>query len=213
MSKTIIFDFDGTIADTMDTIVKIYNTIAPKYKCNTIHFNDIQTLRGKTTQEALKICNIGFFKLPFLIRRVKYILKNSIHDIKPIKGIKKAIFDLKDSGYNMGIMTSNNSDNVKMFLKNNNLNNLIDFVYSGKNLFGKDKVMQCLLKERFLSASDVIYIGDETRDIEAMKRINIPVVAVEWGFNSHDILYKQSPDAIIESPNQLPAIIEQIASR
>lgn len=213
MSKTIIFDFDGTIADTMDTIIKIYNSIAPKYRCNTVHYNDIEPLRGKTTQDVIRACNINFFKLPFVINRVKRTLKKSIYDIKPIKGIKKAIFDLKDAGYNMGIMTSNNTDNVKLFLKNNNLSNLIDFTYSGKDLFGKDRVMQQLIKERFLSAYDIIYVGDETRDIEAMKQINIPVVAVTWGFNSYDILKKRQPDVIVESPGELHKAIEQIASR
>lgn len=63
--KVIIFDFDGTIADTIDAIIDIYNRIAPKYRCKTIKKEDRKKFQEKKPQELLKECGVTKLKLPF----------------------------------------------------------------------------------------------------------------------------------------------------
>jgi len=60
-----------------------------------------------------------------------------------------------------------------------------------------------LLKKHKIKRNSVIYVGDETRDIDALKRIKIPIIAVSWGFNSRKILEQQDPTCLIDHPNQL----------
>jgi phosphoglycolate phosphatase len=97
-----------------------------------------------------------------------------------------------------------------MFLDINNLSDLFDFVYSGKSLFGKEKVIRRMLIHENLSADRVVYVGDETRDIEASKHAGIPVVAVSWGLNSRAALASLSPDQIADDPHELPGCLQRI---
>ena len=88
------------------------------------------------------------------------------------------------------------------FSKRNNLE-VFDFVYSGSSIFGKDRVIRKVLKSLDIPLSNAIYVGDETRDVEAAKAVGIAIIAVSWGFNSKKILEARHPDYLIESVNEL----------
>ena len=117
---------------------------------------------------------------------------------------------MREAGYKMGILTSNSAENVSEFLKINEVADIFDFIYSGKNLFGKAKVINKMLKQEGISKEQVVYVGDETRDVEASHKANIPVIAVNWGLNNSDILEKAKPDKIAEHPEQLIGYVGQI---
>lgn len=202
-NKTIIFDFDGTIADTLGTIAILYNKIATDFNCNPVSFEDKEKFRSMKTHDFLKACNIQIFLLPVLAVKIKAELRNEIRNVKAIPGIVEALFDIKKAGYNMGVMSSNSVENINVFLKENGIDKIFDFVHSGKNIFGKDKVILRILRKYKINRKSVIYVGDETRDIESLRRIKVPIIAVSWGFNSHEILTKQHPDALIDRPEEL----------
>ncbi|MBD2168223.1 HAD-IA family hydrolase [Calothrix membranacea FACHB-236] len=210
MTQTvIIFDFDGTIADTVDALVSIANRLAVEFGYVQISQQELALLKNLTSREIIKYSGISVFKIPFLVKKVKGELKNKIHEFKPIPGIKEALIQLKSQGYHLGIITSNSKDNVTEFLKINELDNLFDFIYSGVTIFGKKTIINNVLKQRQLKPQEVIYVGDETRDIEASKKANIQVIAVTWGFNSREILAKQKPDFLIHHPSELLTVINR----
>jgi len=201
--KTIIFDFDGTIANTLDAVVNIYNRIAPRFHCRIVQQEDRIKLQSQKPQAFLKSYGVSNFKLPFLLLRVRKELRSEIADIKLIKDIFKPLQDIKNAGFNLGIMTSNSKENVNIFLEINGLIGVFDFIYSGNNIFGKDKKIKRLLQEQKIQKDSAVYVGDETRDIEAAKKVGIPIVAVSWGFNTKEILAALRPNAIVDDPNQL----------
>ncbi|MBD2208671.1 HAD-IA family hydrolase [Calothrix sp. FACHB-156] len=210
MTQTvIIFDFDGTIADTVDALVSIANRLAVEFGYVQISQQELALLKNLTSREIIKYSGISVFKIPFLVKKVKGELKNKIHEFKPIPGIKEALIQLKSQGYHLGIITSNSKDNVTEFLKINELDNLFDFIYSGVTIFGKKTIINNVLKQRQLKPQQVIYVGDETRDIEASKKANIQVIAVTWGFNSPEILAKQKPDFLIHHPSELLTVVNR----
>ena len=90
----------------------------------------------------------------------------------------EALKEIKAADFKLGIMTSNSKENVTTFLELHGLKGIFDFVYSGRNIFGRHKIINRLLKNHKISKKNAVYIGDETRDIEAAKRVGIPVVAV-----------------------------------
>lgn len=206
--KVIIFDFDGTIADTVDELVSIANRLALEFGYIQITPEELAILRNLSSREILKYSGISIFRIPFLIKKVKGQLKNKIPELKPIAGIKEALTDLKNEGNKLGIITSNSKDNVTEFLKINNLDNLFDFIYSGVTIFGKTTIINNVLRQKQLKPQEVIYVGDETRDIESSKKANIRVIAVTWGFNSQEVLAKQKPNFLIHHPSQLLEVIK-----
>ncbi|KAF3886274.1 MULTISPECIES: HAD-IA family hydrolase [Nostocales] len=208
IQKVIIFDFDGTVADTLDALVVIANRLAEEFGYIPIAPEELALLRNLSSREVIKYSGISVFRIPFLVKRVKAALKNKIKELKPILGIKEALIELKSEGHRLGIITSNSQENVTAFLKVNELDDLFEFIYSGVTIFGKTTIINNVLKQKQIKLQEAIYVGDETRDIEASKKANIKVVAVTWGFNSQEVLAQQNPDFLIHHPSQLLDVVK-----
>ncbi|NEP46068.1 MAG: HAD hydrolase-like protein, partial [Okeania sp. SIO2H7] len=162
MTKTIIFDFDGTLADTFELIVSITNRLSPKFGYQPVAEEDIAKLQNLSSRDIIRQSGISYLKIPFLIRRLRNQLKNRIAEVNLFPGIKELILDLKSEGYSVGIITSNSLDNVKKLMALNGLENSFDFIYSVGRLFGKHKAIASLLKREKLNPETVFYVGDET---------------------------------------------------
>jgi phosphoglycolate phosphatase len=206
--KIIIFDFDGTIADTVDALVTIANRLALEFGYVPINSQELVLLRNLTAREIIKYSGVSLFKIPFMVKKVKGELKHKIPEFKPIEGINAALIELHHQGYHLGIITSNSQENVNEFLKCHNLDYLFDFIYSGVTIFGKTTIINNVLRQKHFQPESVIYVGDETRDIESAKKANIKVIAVSWGFNSPEALSKQNPDFLIHHPHELLAVMK-----
>jgi phosphoglycolate phosphatase len=206
--KVIIFDFDGTIADTVDALVTIANRLALEFGYVPINSQELAILRNLTAREIIKYSGVSLLKIPFLVKKVKGELKHKIPEIKPIDGINAALIELHNQGYHLGIITSNSQDNVNEFLKCHNLDSLFGFIYSGVTIFGKTTIINNVLRQKQFKPEAVIYVGDETRDVESAKKANIKVIAVSWGFNSSEALSKQKPAFLIHHPRELVDVIK-----
>jgi len=209
-SDYVILDFDGTIADTLELAIGIYNRIAPEYNYSPVGETERELFRTKKPQELLKTYGISKLKLLTMLLRIRKELSRHVPEIKPVEGMEAALREISDAGYRLGILTSNSVENVRKFLDINSLSALFDFIHSGRSLFGKDRVIRKLLNHEQLSAGRVVYIGDETRDIEASRAAGIAVIAVSWGLNRRDLLASLSPDQIADKPDELPDCVRRI---
>jgi len=208
MTKTIIFDFDGTLADTFETIVSITNSLAVEFGHQPVGEEDIPKLQNLSSQKIVRQSGISVFKIPFLIRRLRRELENRITEVSLFPGIKELILDLKAEGYVLGIITSNSRENVIALMAINDLENSFDFICSSSRLFGKHKAIAKLLKREKLEREKAFYVGDETRDIDAAKKAKIRAIAVSWGFNSTEALARSNPDFLASHPQELREFIK-----
>ena len=207
MSKTIIFDFDGTIADTLDSVVKIVNNQAEHFGYKKVTKEDIPYLQGKKPREILSYLGISIFKLPLWIKKIHSEINKEISNRVPTVNISPLLSELYNDGYfHFGILSSNTQENVKQFLDKNELD-FFDFVRTGKSVFGKSHMINKIIKQRKVRKSDVFYVCDEVRDIEAARKSGIKSVAVTWGYNTQDVLQKENPDFIVDTPDELRNII------
>ncbi|MBI4226600.1 HAD-IA family hydrolase [Candidatus Roizmanbacteria bacterium] len=204
--KTIIFDFDGTIADTFPLILELFDEYAEEFGYKKIDRKESERLRNKNPKEIFQELKISPLKLPFLANKIRNGLNKQIQTVKIFPGMKDVLLSLKKKNFYLGILTSNSLDNVRKFLFIYNLE-VFNFVHSEMNIFGKDKALNNMLRQNKLSREDVIYIGDEVRDIEACKKAKIKIIAVTWGFNKKEILQKNNPDYLIDKPEELLKII------
>lgn len=206
----IIFDFDGTIADSLSAIADIANRLAPIFGYSPAGPERLKSLQHLSTQQLLKQSEISVFKIPFLLRRIKLELRQEIQRLDLIPGMAEVLKALAAREYTLGIVTSNSTKNVDLFLKKHDLAELFSFIYPGAALLGKSKVLKQLLRRKKLTPSQVLYVGDETRDIEAAQKTSIRVIAVSWGFNSRQALLAKTPDFLIDQPNELIQIVTQL---
>ena len=212
-AQVILFDFDGTIADTYQAIADITNQLSTEFGYKALSPEEQELIKNLSSREIVKLSEISVFKLPFLVRRVRTELSKEIADLKPISGIKTVLTELKSRGYILGIVTSNNKENVDIFLKKNQLDRLFRYVYSGTAIFGKHRVLNQVVKEHHLTKADVIYVGDETRDIRSARKSRIASIAVSWGFNAAEILAQYQPDYLVARPLELHQAIADWQNR
>ncbi|MEM9217369.1 MAG: HAD hydrolase-like protein [Cyanobacteria bacterium P01_F01_bin.150] len=210
--SVIIFDFDGTIADTLNPLLAIANDMAQEFGYPLItleQFNQLQTLDSRA---IIKQSKIPVLKIPFLLRRIKADLNRQITSVQPIKGVPQALRDLKNQHHQLGIVTSNSEKNVIDFLTHHCLLDLFDFVKSGTTIFGKHRVIRRLLQHQNIDIQKTIYVGDETRDIESARAINMAIIAVSWGFNDHAVLAQYAPNQLINAPELLASAVQAVAN-
>ena len=204
--KLILFDFDGTIADTFPYIIILYNKFGSAYGFGTISENELERLKGKTIPELMKEFNVSLFRLPFLIGKVRRELYSQIDKVKPFPRIKKVIETLKKRDLTLGVVSSNSKENIERFFKKNTMRGF-DFIHCERNIFGKDKVFENIIRKYGFPKEDVIYIGDEVRDIEACRKAGIDVISVTWGFNKKELLKKENPTLIADTPEKLLCLL------
>ncbi|MDJ0659994.1 MAG: HAD-IA family hydrolase [Crocosphaera sp.] len=206
--KVIVFDFDGTLADTYDAFVEIANSLSAEFGYKPVNEEEQEKLKHLSARDLIKQSEISPLKIPFVLKRVKSELTHKIAELKPIANIPYCLEQLKSKGYNLGIITSNAEDNVLRFLENHELEQFFDFIYAGTTLFGKHKIIKKILQEKKLLPHEMMYIGDETRDINSAKKSHVKCVGVTWGFNSGEALAKQEPDFLINQPYELVTILD-----
>lgn len=211
--KYIIFDFDGTLADSVDAALHIYNRVAPEYNCKPIIGEARSLLSAKNPTRYFKEYGVTPFKLFLLIFRVRKELGKHMEEIPLIEGIENSLRKLQEAGFRLGILTSNSKKNVGKFLQHNQLSDVFSFIYSGRHLFGKDKVIGKIIRKERLNEGSIVYVGDETRDVLAMKKIHVPVVAVSWGLSPASKLATLHPSQLIHHPDELtPTLISSLGS-
>lgn len=200
-SKVIAFDFDGTLADTMPIVLKVFNTLGPRFGLSEITAGQLEAMRGKSAHALFKHFGISPLKLPSLYSAFKKEFALYSDAVNLFPGIKETLMEL-DKTYTLGIVTSNAKENVEMFLKKNDLS-VFDFIYSDKSIFGKGKIIKQLLKKYAFEQQHFTYVGDEVRDIDAARQAGVKIVSVSWGFNTREVLEKNNPDALVDTPDAM----------
>ncbi|MGE5655371.1 MAG: HAD-IA family hydrolase [Actinomycetota bacterium] len=208
MAKLIIFDFDGTLADTLNAVLSITNRLSEEFGYSPATQQELAQIRELNSWEIVQRSGISVFKLPFLVGKVRAELKNEIQEVSLFPGIQEMLIELKNQGYNLGIVTSNSQENVLALMEKNGLQGIFNFIYSGTTLFGKHKILKTIMKQEAVTSGEVVYVGDETRDIDAAKQAAVKVIAVGWGFNAKAALAEHHPDYLIERPEELIEILK-----
>ncbi len=199
---TLIFDFDGTLANTFDLIVDAVNALSKDYGIEPLSALQLDYLRGLPARKVLKMLGVAWYHIPELILKIQRYMKSRMHSIAMYPGIEDAIVALSADGFSLGIITSNTRENVEILLNKHHCNHF-GFIHSARHVFGKSKTLKKIIHRQGLDTNHVYYIGDETRDIDAAKSCGIKSVAVSWGFNKRDLLMSSKPFLLIDDLAEL----------
>ncbi|MGC1479386.1 MAG: HAD-IA family hydrolase [Chthoniobacterales bacterium] len=210
--RVVVFDFDGTLADTFQTSWEILNSMAKDFKYRPLLAEEIDGARDLSTRGMIRLLGIPKRKLPAISRQGVRLLKECIHEIEPLPGIPEMLKNLNDRGLRMGVVTSNSVENVQAFAENHDLE-VFEFVRSSSRLGGKAREIRKVMRRLGFRAADALYVGDETRDIEACRSAGIRCAAVTWGYNSQKALEAQRPHWMLERPEELVGLIETLEAK
>lgn len=209
MKKIIIFDFDGTLADTLMINLQIVKDLDLSHG-QEITGAMIAEFKNVSASDFLRENGISKIKLYFYFRKIKKELGKRMAEVNIFPGLKEEIGKLHKAGYRLGILSSNDKKNIELFLRKYDLASFFDFIYTERNFFAKDTKLKFVIKIFRLKLEDVMYVGDEVRDIEAAKRVGLKNIAVTWGYNSPKILESAAPSALVENPKQIIKTIKSL---
>ncbi|MCQ2253382.1 MAG: HAD hydrolase-like protein [Bacteroidales bacterium] len=182
----ILFDFDGTLADTFLLGASLINDYAARFGYENI---DFEKNKDKSARELIKMANVHFWEIPRLIRFFRRETISHAQEIEAFSGIPELVTSLHNSGLALGVVSTNTEQILRTFLDKYNLPEHFRYFTTEVSLFGKKRALrQARRKLRRMGHDGLIYIGDELRDIEACNAADIPIISCAWGFNSYDVL-------------------------
>ncbi len=201
MLRCILFDFDGSLADSLPIFHDTANKTSKKLGYKGI--SDAPGLRDKSIYRVMRDdLEIPIFGLLGYIRTFKQFLAKDIESAKLVRGLRGVLKELRATLI-IGVLTSNSEEAVQHFIKRENIEHLIDFVVADVAPFRKHRSICKVLDKYGFDKDEVIYVGDELRDVVSCKKCGVRIAAVTWGFNSKKALGELKPDFIVDQPKDL----------
>lgn len=202
MLRTLIFDFDGTLANSFDETLRVANALAPEFGYRPAEPHEIEALRGASYRSIAAQLGIAWHKIPLIATRVRREVASKVSEMATFEGMPQVLLELRRRGLQLGVLTSNDVRNVERFFEARGLT-CFDFITSSSSVWGKERRLKALMRSRRLGADEVAYVGDEVRDIEATKPLGVSMIAVSWGYTSKAFLAEHAPDFLVDTPAEL----------
>lgn len=210
MVSLAVFDFDGTLADTMDAYIQICNDLLEEFGHARLSDAQIQQVRNEGPRAALKEIKFPMWKLPTMIKRTRKALREQYPSVETFPGVSDQLQKLRDNKVSMGILTSNSPENIEPFLTKHKFHKYFEFIYSKSSLYGKARHLKKIAKTQKVDFRHIVLIGDEVRDIEAANKVGAKSIAVTWGANTRQALKTAQPDAVVTEVDQIAGTVLQL---
>lgn len=204
--KLVIFDFDGTLADSLAWLIGISDRLADEFGFDRIDKDQVAILRRHDAATLLRLHHVPLWKVPFIAARFRRLMAQQIHLIAPFPGIADLLHQLVQAGSTLAMVTSNSCANVRRVLGKKSAG-LLAVCEGGVSIFGKRTKLRKVLRATGIHPAQAIFIGDEVRDIEAARHAGIASGAVAWGFTDQDVLQAHSPDFLFASVGEMLATL------
>lgn len=201
--SNLIFDFDGTLADTFPLIVEITYDITHARRLPPAK---IETLRQVPLVQAVRQLGGKPWDLPFLILLTRRAMFVRMDEVPAFHGVLKAVKALHDQGHHLFVLTSNRTRNVQAFLEKRGLEAYFEGVYHC-TMFTKGRAINRILKSNRLAAEHTFYIGNEAADIDAARGTGVRAIGVTWSGQDEATLSQALPFALVGTPDELVSVI------
>ena len=190
--RVIAWDFDGTLVDSLDGALAIYNELAREY--GFVPIDDPAPVRELTIPEFLQVHRIPLAKVPIVYTRFLRAQKSRMPQVRVHAGVREVLLNMRQRDYR---------------LEANAVEDWFTHVLGYSRLFGKESAIRRVVKAERIDPGEVLYVGDEVRDIAAARKAGVDVVSVTWGFNSEETLLQHDPDYVVRSPAEFLPLLDQ----
>lgn len=204
--QAVIFDFDGTIADSFEYVFNFLKEEAGK----DVSYSDeeLERFRRMSMKDLTLRLGVPVHKLPFTYFRGRRVMRAHMEHVQPFTGMVDVIRQLHSDGYTLFITSANSGHNIRHMLRAQGILGCFRAIRSSAGVTGKPALLRQLLVRYRLSRRTTWYIGDETGDIRAARRAGLRSLAVDWGFADPQKLKAVEPDAFARRPEDIVQIIE-----
>jgi phosphoglycolate phosphatase len=175
----VIFDLDGTLADSFPWFLRNVNDVADRFGFRRVADGDVEALRHATSLEILAWLEVPIWKLPVIARHMRRLKAEQAASIPLFAGVEPMLCALAAAGLRLALVSSDTEANAREKLGSSAA--LFSDFDCAASIFGKPAKFRRVLKRARVPAEEAIAIGDETRDIEAARAVGIACGAVTWG--------------------------------
>ncbi|NNB98439.1 HAD hydrolase-like protein [Corallococcus exiguus] len=200
--RLIIFDFDGTLADSADWLRGIFNDVARRYGFRTVSAEELEALRGQDTRAIIAQLGVPLWKMPFIAAHMRKLVARDAHRIPTFPGVEAMLEQLEARGLTLAVVSSNAEENVRRVL-GPVASARIRHYACGAGLFGKRTKFRKVLKAAGVRPGEALSVGDEVRDIEAAAAEGIATAAVTWGYATEALLRSRAPTVVFTRLDEL----------
>ena len=200
--KLVIFDFDGTLADSFPWFCRILNEVADRFGFKRTEPHEIDALRTMGARDLMRHFGIPAWKMPFIANYIRKRKSQELGETRLFNGVDRMLRELDDAGIALALVTSNSEPNARAIL-GTGIASLIRTYECGVSMFGKAARFRKVLRRTGTRAGDAICIGDEIRDLEAAQKAGIAFGAVTWGYTVPETLIARSPTVIFHSIGEI----------
>lgn len=212
MPRQIVFDFDGTLADSEGACFELLNELAGKHGYRRIDREQWSELKLQPYAERLRRLGVPLLRVPLLAAEARRQYRTCISSLRTFPGIVDCLQHLKEAGCTLHVLSSNSAANIQQFLAVQQID-VFASVNSERNFFGKHTALRRLMERRGLSPSDMLYVADEVRDVEACRKAGVQIISAAWGFDPSERLREVNPGLTATTPADVVRLVRTLALR
>jgi phosphoglycolate phosphatase len=211
--RGVIFDLDGTLADTLRDLADSLNWALARQGLPAGSFEQIRGWVGDGVamliRRAAPKAGEGAHQQIAADLAVRY-RQHCLDTTRPFPGIESAIDRLRSAGLRTGVLSNKNHDftvQIVEALFGQGRFEVVRGYRDGRPRKPDPAVALEIARGWGLPPGDVAFVGDTRVDVETARSAGMRAVAVGWGFRPREELEAAQPNALIDSPDQLPAAL------
>lgn len=214
MTKLCIFDMDGTLVNTIDTIAHFGNTALKHFGLDTFPTDAYKLMVGNGSVNLIKNMLKGLGKEEMDYRQVhSYYFdiydKDFMYLTRAYDGIIDMLKALKEKGIKTAILSNKDDVTAKKVADVLFEEGLIDLCLgsrAGVPLKPQPDAVYEIMEHFGALADECLYIGDTATDIQTAKNAGLYSIGVLWGFRDEAELSNAGADVIISDPMEIANI-------
>lgn len=212
----LIFDLDGTIADTLYSIMEAVNMCMEHYGFPQKSHSEVRAAVGNgaknlimRTMPASEAQNVERAEQIYKYFKVCYDQTHA-HIDGCYDGMKETMLELHDRGYALAVLSNKPDAYVKNIIGALFGKEIIPIAMGETDLPKKPDptAPHYIAKTLGFGASECAFVGDSEVDIRTAQNAGMTSVAVSWGFREREALLSCAPDHIIDVPEKLLEIFD-----
>lgn len=208
MKKAVIFDLDGTVSDSLESIAYSANLALKPFGYGPFETQRYKYFAGDGAAILIERClkAAGDEQLTHFDQVYPYyreiFKENCMYKVKPCEGVPGLLRALKERGVKIAVLSNKPHEeavNVVETLFGKGYFDLIQGQKPGIPIKPDPSGVFAILKEWGLTAKDILYVGDTCTDMQTGKNAGAFSIGVLWGFRDREELSKNHADAIVEN--------------
>jgi phosphoglycolate phosphatase len=206
LGDLVIFDFDGTLADTSQVFVEAFDKAAPAVGAVPYKRNEAAMLKQLDAYDVLQYHGVQPDRVPRFIELMRLEMSSRISGIQLFPNVLSVLSELVSGGHTLAVVTSNSRETVTAVI-GEEFDKLFSTTCFNTPIAGKEEALKKLAFESKVAPSAAYYVGDELRDFRAASAAGINFIGVSWGFNTAHSLRRAGCPTIIDHLSELPALL------